>query len=104
MIHKDKSLAMMNSYLMKTTLLNMMEQESLRKSFESRRLGYSVSRFLYELWACMAMRKLPHHFYPMHNLLIKHNQSQIMAETEALAERLEELITIEDELMTILTM
>ena len=82
----------------------MMEQESLRKSFKSRRLGYSVSRFLYELWACMAMRKLPHHFYPMHNLLIKHNESQTMAETETLAERLKELITKEEELMNILTL
>ena len=102
---KDENLSSLNSYLIKTTLLNLItKSDEFLTYIQNRNLNSSVLHFLHELWANLTLRNIHHHFVPMHNLLIKHSKSQIMPETEKLSNRLKQIITDKEEFMKILIM
>ena len=84
-----------NSYLLKTTLLNC--SGKLIGSFAE-----CFLRFLTELYSCFASRNLPHHHVRLNNLLIKHDRSVLMDNVEQIAYRLRELIENPEELRQML--
>ena len=94
----------LNSYLIKSTLFNLLRTDKFLSALKSGRLGKCLLYFLNDLRKSMVSRKLPHYFNMMHNLLIKHSSTDLMPEVQDIANRLEELICNEDELMKILNM